>query len=233
MTEYPRIYFTTALITGILFLLFVLIFYPPSFLRLKILPDRWHGRVGRVILERLTGFLFFGVIPLLILYFTLPAFRLQDLGITLPPRVWFLPSLLFWTLIVVMVSRVAGSPASLEQYPQMRDVTWTPAMVLLNAVTWALYLAGYEFFFRGLLIFPLLPHLGVGGTLALNLLLYALAHLHKGWREVGGSFVFGVVLVLATIFSGSLLISYFSHLVLALTNGFFAARATRKKNAHG
>ena len=66
----------------------------------------------------------------------------------------------------------------------------------------------------------------------LNLLLYALAHLHKGWREVGGSLIFGVLLVLATIFSGSLLISFFSHLVLALSNGYFAARATRKVRYH-
>ncbi len=232
MTEYPRIYLITAVISGLLFLLFVLIFYPPSFVRMKIIPASRRGRVGMVVLERLTGFLFFGVIPFLILSSTLPAFRPHDLGIVLPPRAWFLPSLLFWSVIILLVSRVAGSPASLAQYPQMRGVTWTPSLVLLNALTWALYLAGYEFLFRGLLIFPFLPHLGVAGTMVLNLVLYALAHLHKGWREVGGSFVFGALLVLATIISGSLLISFFSHLVLALSNGFFAARATRKIRSH-
>jgi membrane protease YdiL (CAAX protease family) len=233
ITDYPRIYLVTAVITGLLFLLFIFLFYPPSFLRLKIFPSLRRGSVVRVMLERLTGFLFFGVIPFLILYKTLPAFHGADLGIVLPSRSWFLPSLIFWVLIVFVVSRVADSPASLEQYPQMRQVIWTPAMVFLNALTWALYLAGYEFFFRGLLLFPLLPDMGLIATLALNLALYALAHLHKGWREVGGSLAFGTVLVLATIYSGSLLLSFFSHLVLALSNGFFAARATRKKHSHG
>jgi hypothetical protein len=233
MTYYPHIYFFTAVIAGLLFILFVFLFYPPSSLRLKIFPSLRRGSVARVVLERLTGFLFFGVIPFLILFMKLPAFHAADLGIVLPPTAWFLPSVVFWILIVVLVSRVAGTPASLAQYPQLRDVTWSPALVLLNALTWALYLAGYEFLFRGLLIFPFLPHLGVGGPMALNLVLYALAHLHKGWREVGGSFVFGALLVLATIFSGSLLISFFSHLTLALSNGFFAARATKKTGSHG
>ena len=228
MAEHLNVYFITLVISGLLFIVFVLIYYPPSFLRSKVFPVSLRGSVTAVVLERLTGFLFFGVIPYLILRLSLPSFCWRDLGIVFPPPSWWLPSLFFWLTIVLLVSRVAGSPASLAQYPQMRRVTWTPAMVLLNAVTWALYLAGYEFLFRGLLIFPLLPVLGTGGTLVLNLVLYALAHLHKGWREVGGSFVFGAILVAATIFSGSLLISFFSHLVLALSNGFFAARATKK-----
>lgn len=228
MTKEPGIYYMVLLVAGLLFVVFVLIFYTPSFLRRPLIPVQRRGTVAVVVAERLTGFLFFGVIPWLLLRTSLPGFSVRDVGVVLPPRVWYLPSLLFWVLIVAGVSRVAGTPASLEQYPQMRQATWTSAMVLLNALTWALYLAGYEFLFRGLLIFPLLPVLGIAGTMALNLVLYALAHLHKGWREVGGSFVFGALLVLATIFSGSLLISFFSHLVLALSNGYFAARATRK-----
>ncbi len=232
MTQEPYIYYYVLMAEGALFLLFVIIFYTPSFLGRPVISPRLRGTVMVVTAERLTGFLFFGVVPWVLLRLALPDFRLQDVGVVMPSHGWILPSLSFWVVIVLLVSRVAGSPASLAQYPQMRGVTWTPWIVSLNALTWALYLSGYEFLFRGLLIFPLLPVLGVAGTLVLNLGLYALAHLHKGWREVGGSFVFGALLVVATIYSGSLLISFFSHLVLALSNGFFAARASRKTTAY-
>jgi hypothetical protein len=144
MAEHLNVYFITLVISGLLFIVFVLIYYPPSFLRSKVFPVSLRGSVTAVVLERLTGFLFFGVIPYLILRLSLPSFCWRDLGIVFPPPSWWLPSLFFWLTIVLLVSRVAGSPASLAQYPQMRRVTWTPAMVLLNAVTAFANLPGHE-----------------------------------------------------------------------------------------
>ncbi len=224
-------YLLAALFGIVLFIFFVLLFYPPQPLRRRMPTLLVHGSPARVVAERLTGFFFFGILPLALLYSRLPSFDPSSLGLVFPPSRWVIPSVFFWVVLILAVSRVAGRPANLEQYPQMRKVRWTLPMVMLNAATWALYLAGYEFLFRGLLLFPFLSRLGTAGTLIFNLLLYALAHLHKGWREVAGSFVFGTILVLATIYSGSLMISYLSHLVLALSNGFFAARAT-KTNGH-
>ena len=103
---------------------------------------------------------------------------------------------------------------------QIRARIWTHKTVLLNIVGWALYLFGYEFLFRGILLFPLAETLGVWPAIAVNIALYSTTHIPKGMQETIGAIPFGLVLSLLTLASGNIWIAFVVHLAMALTNSF-------------
>ncbi len=210
------------------FVFFVFFFYGRHAFARKFLPLPSSGTLQRVVVERLTGFLLFGVIPGTAVFFFLPETSASSLGLGLPGRQWLLPALIFWTVLVIFNGLFGGKPATLKHYPQIRQLPWGKELFLINIITWLLYLAGYEFLFRGLLVFPLLDRFGIAGTVIINTVIYTLAHLHKEKNEVAGSFVFGILLVLMTVYSGSVWLSVMSHLTMALSNDFFCYIARRK-----
>ena len=111
------------------------------------------------------------------------------------------------------------TPEKLEHYPQIRTPTWTPGIVILNTVSWACYLFAYELTFRGFMLFSLLPF-GLWTSVAVNTALYVAVHVPKGGSETIGAIVFGPVLCLLTVWSGSIWIAYLAHLGLALGNSY-------------
>ena len=217
-------------VTVLFFIFFVFLFYGKHAAQRTFLRLPPAGSVQRVVLERFTGFFLFGFLPGITLLYFIPDIQPVDLGLILPSRAWIVPSLIFWLSIVVFISFYAKKPVMLVHYPQIRNIPWSRSVLIIDILTWVLYLAAYEFLFRGLLVFPLVVKFGIPVTVIINVVLYTLAHLHKDIRETAGAAVFGIFLVLATIYSGSIWISYISHLVLALSNDFFSYRAHRKMN---
>jgi len=228
MVVEENILFFVAISTALLFAIYIFLFYSPFVQRRKFFKLPAIGTLQHTVLERFTGFLILGVIPGIVIFYSAPGIHSADLGFILPDFVYILPSVIFWALLILFTSYYSGKPVMRKCYPQIRTEQWDIKLILINGFTWILYLLGYEFFFRGLLIFPLLSRFGVAGTLVLNVLLYSLAHLHKGFREVAGSFIFGLFLTSITIQTGSLWISFLSHLTLAFSNDYFAYRANLK-----
>ena len=48
---------------------------------------------------------------------------------------------------------------------------------------WFLYLFGYEFLFRGVLLIPLIDPLGMWPAIAINIAVYSATHIPKGRRN--------------------------------------------------
>jgi len=94
--------------------------------------------------------------------------------------------------------------------------------VSLNIGSWLLYLAAYEFLFRGFLLFTLESAIGLWAALVTMTVLYSMAHLHKGLNEVLGAIPFGVILGFLAFKSGSFWPAFFVHACLAISNDFFA-----------
>ena len=65
---------------------------------------------------------------------------------------------------------------------------------MLNLLGWAIYLFGYEFLFRGILLFPLAETVGVWPAIAVNIALYSATHIPKGLDETLGAIPLGLVL---------------------------------------
>ena len=173
--------------------------------------------------NRLIGFLAMGLIPGIIFFVLLPEFKFSNLGLGLKKETLFFS--LIWAFGLSLAAMTlaffsAKKPKNLIHYPQIRARIWTHKTVLLNIVGWALYLFGYEFLFRGILLFPLAETLGVWPAIAVNIALYSTTHIPKGMQETIGAIPFGLVLSLLTLASGNIWIAFVVHLAMALTNSF-------------
>lgn len=118
--------------------------------------------------------------------------------------------------------------AEVANYPQYLPPRWSAGAVTLEIGSWALYLAAYEFAFRGFILYALLP----GGTflaIAAQTALYSFAHLPKSSKEAAGALVFGVATSLLTLYYGTLAPAFVLHLAMALGNDLGAFRAAQRR----
>lgn len=179
--------------------------------------NREHISVLRTMIQRASGALLYGVIPLLVMtaVFKRP---LSDYGLTFEN---FIPTL-FWTSFLIpgmaLVGILSGKHSiNQEIYPQMRLSCWNISRAALSAATWGLYLSAYEFLLRGLFFFSCWRAFGLTAAVLLNMLVYGLFHLHKGAKEMAGSIVLGAVLCASVFLTRSIWPAFGAHLVLALS----------------
>lgn len=178
--------------------------------------------VRPVIFIRLCGMVLFGLIPTLFLWM-LPGYTISQVGINMNR---FAGSLLWIVILgaflISMNFFLTRNPKSLKNYPQIQKESWNFYLILINTLSWAGYLFAYEFMFRGLLLFPLVNHLGITAAIIINTILYSATHFYKGIQEVIGAIPLGIVLCLLTIEYGNIWIAFFAHLCLALSYEYFA-----------
>ncbi|HET7715134.1 MAG TPA: CPBP family intramembrane glutamic endopeptidase [Bauldia sp.] len=184
-----------------------------------------RGSIAGVVAKRLSGVLVLGLLPAVLIAAFLP-FTLVEVGLTaeVPDRTWL------WVagaslVIVPACFATAHKPANFDVYPEMRTAEWGPGAVAANSLSSALYMFAYEFLFRGILLFPCLAALPTGWAIAINVALYALAHVPKGPREALGSIPLGIVLCLATIDTGAIWAAFLIHSIMSQLNDYLAVRA--------
>ena len=181
--------------------------------------------VLNIILQRTWGFLFLGAGPLLIIAFSFHG-RPSDFGLGFGSH-HALPG---WTyglvpLILLMSYFTSHAPANLAQYPQIRCKKWTWGVLLLSTISWIIFLVGYEFLFRGFLLFSALSVMDPWIAVTLNVALYSLAHLYKGPMETFGALPFGFLLCYITLATGNIWGAVLLHSVMALSNEWFSLKA--------
>jgi len=168
-----------------------------------------------------------GVIPTIVCTSFLPNITIENLGFTIIYDTTLFSVL--WiiglsALVIPLVYFSAKKDKNLINYPQIRAKKWTTRTVLINALGWFLYLFGYEFLFRGVLLIPLIEPLGIWPAIAINTALYSATHIPKGLDETIGAIPLGIVLCLLTISSGTIWIAFIVHVVMAWTNTFTALK---------
>lgn len=180
---------------------------------------------NQVLLQRLLGFLFLGAGSALIIV-VWPELRLNQFGLNLHFR--SLPPWWLWLLIPAILITgyfAAQKPGNLEHYPQIRAKNWTPSMVLISGASWLLFLVGYEFLFRGLVLFASLDLMEPFPAIALNCALYSFAHFYKGPGETFGAIPVGIILCYITLITGNIWGAVLIHSLMALSNEWFSLRA--------
>lgn len=176
---------------------------------------------------RIFGFIIMGFVSAALCLIFMPDYSLADYGFTYNADTTLFTVL--WTsgLAVIGIPLAfisARKPKNHDNYPQIRAKFWTKKIIFMNAFGWAVYLLGYEFLFRGVLLFPLAEHLGVWTAVAVNIALCSATHIPKGLDETLGAIILAVILSLLTLASGTIWIAFFVHLTLALTNSFTALK---------
>ena len=186
------------------------------------------SQVKEILLQRFWGLLFLGVLPAFFII-VLPEKSLEDFGAGytwLEPPPWWLGLVLVFILIAGYYS--ARQPGNLEMYPQIRVRKWTYRLLTISGLSWVVFLVGYEFLFRGFLLYASLAVMDIWPAIALNCALYALAHLYKGPGETFGAIPLGILLCYLTLRTGNIWTAVGIHSVMALSNEWFSLRANKE-----
>jgi len=224
--------FYPAVLTIVVFVLWYMIFILTGKNRLR---ENGAGEVRHFVILKIAGFILFGIVP-----FFLTRFYFRDISsaINIIPAVWpvawYQWVLLFalCAIIAVLVGRLGltSKPEMQEMYPELRLSEWKWHHIIINVTGWIVYLAGYEFLFRGVLLKGMLIHSGIWVAVIVNIILYSSAHFYKNRKELIASIPFGVVLCIAAIASDSVLLPFFLHLTIALSGEMFALRSNKQMN---
>ncbi|MEM6648526.1 MAG: type II CAAX endopeptidase family protein [Bacteroidota bacterium] len=170
------------------------------------------------------GVLLLGFVPLGTVLLVLP-YDLLDYGLGRSNPMLFTYWILALCALVIPLGILSGrKPTTQTVYPQVRAREWDLSLIVFNALTWAAYLFAYELLFRGILLAVCVPVMGVWPAIAINVVLYALAHLPKGPLETFGALPFGVVLCMSTLLTGTIWVAFVSHVALAWANDYAALR---------
>jgi membrane protease YdiL (CAAX protease family) len=170
---------------------------------------------------KLSGTAILGIVPILLLlaYSKSPS----DYGLLAGKSYdyWYL--LIGFTIIIAVINSFASrNEESLKQYPDLKLKDWTPGRIAVLSFGWLLYLAAYEFLFRGFLFFSCYNSYGFVIALIINTVAYSLAHIPKGKREAIGAIPFGVLLCWLAWLSGSIWLPFIIHASLALSMQYFS-----------
>lgn len=186
-------------------------------------PER--GNTKMILFQRYLGAMTIGIIPGIVLMLVFGkswaeyGFRFQN----------HLTSIYWIVGLAAVVLPInyfnSKKPKNLAQYPMIREKEWSKGLVFENAFSWCAYLFGYEFMFRGLLLFSTVPLMGEWPAIALNAAIYALVHVPKNLEETIGAVPLGVLLCLITLTTGTIWVAFFVHISLALSNSFFSLAA--------
>lgn len=174
--------------------------------------------------QRFLGFFFLGLLPLGLML-ALSGMGWQDLGLGykgLGKSVLY--GLALGSPMVVVNLFNARNKEHLEVYPQLRAPRWTGKMAVINFGTWALYLLGYEILFRGVLFFGVKEVFGLAVSMAINVSLYSLTHIPKGWKEAVGAIPMGLFMCWLTAETGTIWAALIVHIVMAWSNEGFSLK---------
>jgi len=183
-----------------------------------------------VVYQRVVGMLFLGVFPVLLVLTILDG-EFSHYGINTKNPMFSLYWFLGLVIVIVPSSLYFSSkPDNYKFYPQIRLKEWNFKVFLINALSWSGYLLAYEFLFRGLLLFSSISLFSAIYAIGINIILYALAHTHKGRKEAIGSIPVGILLCIITLETGSMWTAFLAHVVMALSNDIIALKANPNMN---
>ncbi|MCS7223864.1 MAG: CPBP family intramembrane metalloprotease [Armatimonadetes bacterium] len=129
-------------------------------------------------------------------------------------RFGFLASFILWLIMIPFVFWARNQPSFQDYYRPLYFLASKAPLTYLFLM--ALYMWGWEFLFRGFLLFGLLPFSRLL-AIVYPTLLFAAAHWGKPFPEFLGSFVAGLVLALVCERANSFLPAFVTHLVVYIT----------------
>jgi membrane protease YdiL (CAAX protease family) len=179
--------------------------------------------IAWVIYQKQVGVLFLGILPAIACFIVFPDFDWKYYGMTLQNFGSSMLYLLGVAVIIVPLTLIsARKPDTIATYPQIRTLNWTPGLVALNTLNWSMYLLAYEFLFRGILLFLLVPVIGVWPAIIINTSLYSATHIPKGAKETISAIPFGIALCFITLDTGSIFVAFVAHVLLSQLNDYGA-----------
>jgi membrane protease YdiL (CAAX protease family) len=187
-------------------------------------PGLAFNQTSQVLFNRILGFIFFGIVPVLIVLLIYKS-SLDEYGMIFQTGFSSVLFIFIFAGLVVFINFLhAKSKKNLSIYPQIRSKDWNYSILVLSAFSWIMYLFAYEFMFRGFLLFSCINDLGIVIAIFINVILYSLAHLTKGKREFIGAIPMGIILCVISVHFKSFLPAFWIHCFLAISNEWYSIK---------
>jgi hypothetical protein len=167
----------------------------------------------QVLLSRFSGFIILGLTGL----FIESQNDFQGIKNLVTPeflaaKYWILLGL----ILILVINILTTAPDGRDKYPQLKYDVWHTGNIILNSITWLVYLFSYEWLLRGPLLAELVSLSGIWIGVGINVIVYSLVHAVKGRKEMIASIPVGIILCLLSLYTNSFLIAFVFHGAFAL-----------------
>lgn len=221
----------TVLIIGTLILFYIYHYFVHSQQLEKIFEERFkHNHQKKEVLffltKKFSGFLIMGVLGG-ILYRIFYNFSFLQFGLQFSHVIVNLIIILILITVVVSITFLSQWLNRNQNLVQMDIKDWTPGLFLIDAVGWTVYLTGYEFLFRGILLFECYGSFGFWPAIAVNVAIYSAIHMVNGKSQAIGALIFGTIACYFTLICGTILIPIFMHITLSTSADFFSIKLNK------
>ena len=211
---------------AILIISVVLFYYLYYYFSSSIFPKNYLKKNGNnelllFLARKISGFLILGVIPL-ILYIIFFDFSFYKFGFTGSQLKSNFSIILILISIVALVTLINQKVNAQRNSLQLKLKEWTIFLFTLNSFGWIIYLIGYEFLFRGILLYECYYNFGLWPAIAINVAIYSAIHMINGKDEAFGALLFGTIACYFTLSRGTILIPIFMHISLSLFSDYFS-----------
>jgi len=166
-------------------------------------------------------FLLLGAVPVFIIKRVLGE-RLRDYGVGLGNRKRTLRSFLYFAPVFVLAGYIGSKDASLlDKFPINPEAGQSALMFTLHAATMLLFYVGWEFYFRGFMLFGLRDSLGETNAVLVQMLASALLHIGDPPSEVFGAVLAGLLWGILAFRTRSVLSGMGQHYLLGISLDWF------------
>jgi membrane protease YdiL (CAAX protease family) len=197
-----------------------------------ILKNLFHVDTGNrvhILLERAIGFVLFGLIPFLSIFFVLEGTPYEYGFALVENPLFYVSALILCALLFPVLLAFSKTPEAEKNSPLSCPEGLTAGLVIWHVFSRVLYLTGYEFLIRGYLLFTLARFMNAWPAIFVVTALYTCIHIEKGKGEAIGSFLMGIVFGLLALMSGSVLIPLLVHAYIAVVVDILVLRQWKKK----
>ncbi len=172
---------------------------------------------SRYLIRKVSGFILFGVIPAWVGILFLDLHPVT-LFLFKPNGKYFAEIVVITAIILIFINSLnAGNESIQKSYPELRLRKWSTGSLLIEAFGWIIYLLGYEYLFRGILLFTSVDAFGIPTAITINLAIYSGLYLQKRLKEAVAAIPFGALLCYITLESGSVLPAIIIHCIQAIS----------------
>ena len=172
--------------------------------------------------QKALGILLIGIIPGAVWYTCRSVLKGRHGLSMIDPGLTLLWAIGFGAIMSVIPFFSARTNKMQAFYPQVKVTNWGIRLILLNTLVWSVYLFAYEFLFRSFFLNNFLQSMDTLSAITLTTVLSVVTHMPKGATETFGTIPFSILLCLAMVISGSIWAGFFIHLLLALSNDYWA-----------
>ncbi len=184
-------------------------------------------KIAAFLVKKGSGLLILGIIPGLIYYFFLNR-DFDKFGFSLNYFKSNYQIILFLMLIIAGILFVNQKVNRQNNSLQIELTEWNIPLFLINTFGWIIYLFGYEFLFRGILLFECYNSFGFWPAIAINIAIYSAIHMINGKDQTIGALIFGGIACYFTLSRGTILIPIIMHASLSVFSDYFSIRYNDK-----